>query len=291
MLKRFLPYSLAVLLISAVVLAGCGGGNAPTSTPTPADNDLINELLDQYQYGLKNKNPELVASLCAFPFIDFFSSGETHETADKMIDSYKTMFAYSIESIEILEISPRIIMIDGDNAIIDGYYHFKIISISQTTEEHTNPIELSVVKDNGTWKISAIKASYNIEKYKINSLLNQYQIAMKNMEVATLVSLCTFPFDDEGTSYNDANAMETAYQDRFSQIESISIYEIINRDIDIISNESSYGAIVHASIHLKEKFKIGSTLDYTYSCLIHLRNFNGLCNNGLWKIYSVVRMP
>jgi hypothetical protein len=110
-----------------------------------------------------------------------------------MIDSYKTMFAYSIESIENLEISPRIIMIDGDNAIIDGYYHFKIISISQTTKEHTNPIELSVVKDNGTWKISAIKASYNIEKYKINSLLNQYQIAMKNMEVATLVSLCTFP--------------------------------------------------------------------------------------------------
>ena len=28
MLKRFLPYSLAVLLISAVVLSGCGGGNS-----------------------------------------------------------------------------------------------------------------------------------------------------------------------------------------------------------------------------------------------------------------------
>lgn len=151
MLKRLLLYGLSMLILA---LAGCGGGNVPT--PTPTDNDLINDLLDQYQSEMKNKNAELLASLCVFPFNDIFSGGIIHNTAAEMIYWYQMVFT-SIKSVDICEITSRIVIVNGNNAIVDGYYHFKCTLISGGDPmEYLDPVEITAVKDNGTWKLSAI---------------------------------------------------------------------------------------------------------------------------------------
>jgi multidrug efflux pump subunit AcrA (membrane-fusion protein) len=53
MLKRFLPYSLAVLLILAVALAGCGGGKSSeyTLTVTVAGNGTVEPAGGRYPPG------------------------------------------------------------------------------------------------------------------------------------------------------------------------------------------------------------------------------------------------
>lgn len=83
-----------------------------------------------------------MASLCVFPFKDYFSGGETHDTAAAMISYYQIMFTHSIKSFDICEITPRIIVVNGNNATVDGYYHIIYTNISGNSAEYTNPIEI-----------------------------------------------------------------------------------------------------------------------------------------------------
>lgn len=273
MLKRFLPYSLAVLLISAVVLAGCGGGNAPT----PTDNDLINDLLDRYQTGVVNENIDLVASLCAYPF--YFLDGTTFNTAAELINSWQNMLATMVDDYEVCEFSSRIITITGKSATVDAYLHQVTKLKSGESQDNTLSVKITLIKIDESWKISRIEQCTDIEKYMIDDLLDQYQAAMKNMDADTLVSLCAFPYDDDGTSYADAAAMKAAYQTKFAQTESISVYEIINRVID------ENAGLAQASIHVKKKPSGGDWLEYTDEYHIGVQKVG-----GAWKVAGIMKI-
>jgi hypothetical protein len=113
----------------------------------------------------------------------------------------------------------------------------------------------------------------------INVLLDQYQAAMKNMDADTLVSLCAFPYDDDGTSYADAAAMKAAYQTKFAQTESISVYEIIKRVIDEKTGSAQ------ASIHVKKKPSGGDWLEYTKEYHIGVQKVG-----GAWKVAGIMKI-
>lgn len=273
MFKKSLFYSLAVILILALALSGCGGSSRSNNN----DINLINDLVDRYQSGMANKNAELVASLWTYPMtIEWFSFQV--EDAGKMIEELQKIFMV-IKSWDE-KFSNRIIKVNGDRATVDAYLHVVITYTSGSpTELKAYPVKIEISKVDGVWKLSKVLDGIDIEYYMINGLLDQYQTAMKNMDADTLVSLCKFPFVDNylSKSYSTPEEMKTAYQEHFAQT-TISIYEIINRVINI-----DKGNIwVNASVNIKKKPSGGYWTDYNYEYQINVEKVD-----GVWKVSGI----
>lgn len=278
MLRNFLSYSLAVILILALALSGCGGGGGGgKTTPTTSDSDLINELVDRYQSGMANKNAELVASLWTYPMTIEWLKFDVDD-AGEMIAELSKIFMVIKSWDEIY--SNRIIKVNGDRATVDAYLHAVITYTSGSPLDlKAYPVKIEISKIDGVWKLSKILNSIDIEYYMINGLLDQYQTAMKNMDVDTLVSLCRFPFTDNSVQYKDADEMKTAYQTKFAQTESFSVYEIKNR----VFKEGIVNMLT-ASIHIKKKPLGGDWLEYIEEYDIGAEKVG-----GVWKVLGMVR--
>ncbi len=278
MLKKLLPIGLMVILLFMLTVSGCG------QKSKPIDPALVDDLLNRFQSGMGNKNAELVASLCAY---ELNWAGQIFKNEVDLISTLESMFAM-IERYEVYEFSNRIINTKVDSATVDTYGRYVSVSKEGTTSsEIIQPVKIIVQKVDKSLKISRLEVSYDIEIYLINDLLNQYQKAMKNMDIDTLVTLCSFPFYDkdtnaaEGTYYDDSTTMQTAYQTKFAETESISAYEIKDRNIGVINPTTGS---VFASIRVKKKPLGGDWLDLTYQYTISVKKVN-----GVWKVSSISR--
>jgi len=271
MLKKLLHFIVAVILILALTLTGCGG----SSRSNNSDINLINELLDKFQSGMVNENFELVASLCAF---ELYWIMQTFKDPAEFLAMYE-----KVTAVDVCEFSNRVILVNGDSATVDAYYRLagkvKNEKGEEVPQDNTFSVKITVIKVNGTWKVSRIELSTDIEKHLINNLLDRYQTAMKNMDADTLVSLCRFPFTDNSVQYNDAAAMKTAYQTKFAQTESFSVYEIKNR----VFKEGVINMLT-ASIHIKKKPLGGDWLEY-----IEEYNIAAEKVDEVWKVFGMVR--
>lgn len=222
MLKRLSLFGLLVILILTLVLSGCGGAGVSLEAETAA----INSLLDRFQSGLATKNTELVVSLCTYPFT--WLTQTFNDSAD-MTNFLNTLFQGG-EEISAYEFTERVITVNRNNAAVYAYLQ------SETASEQPNiigAVKVTVIKREGTWKISGIENNLKIEEYKINDVLDQFETAMINMDVEALVSLCRFPFSDIDAIHSDEAAMKAAYESKFAQTEIFSTYKIYDREINL----------------------------------------------------------
>lgn len=208
-------------------------------------------LLNNYESAILAENAEWAASLCVFP-LTFFSS--TINDAATFINDLQSLFSsYDYNTYECYN---RIITIEGNNVTVLGFLR-TVTKISQTnTQDLTAPWKYTVIKDsNGDWKIKEMVINYDIFTPLAYQLLDEFETAMKNMNVDALINLCAFPFSDGGTVYNNANEMKAAYEEFFAQIESFETYKFNNRKYDMTDGG------VTCSLKIKKKFKDGGWLD------------------------------
>ncbi|NLZ43270.1 MAG: hypothetical protein GX894_00240 [Clostridia bacterium] len=249
--KRLSLFGLLAIFILALVLSGCGRSGLGGIKLSEEDIVLINTLLDNFESAMLAENAEWAASLCVFP-LTYDTS--TFNDAATFINNLQSVFSsYDYNTYECYN---RIITIEGKNVTVLGFLRI-VMKISQTdTQDLTAPWKYIVIKDgNGEWKIKEMVMSYDILTPLAYQLLDEFETAMKSMNVDALINLCAFPFYDGIIVYNNANEMKAAYEESFAQIETFETYKFNNRQYDI--NDGG----VTCSLKIKKKFKNGGWLE------------------------------
>ncbi len=100
----------------------------------------------------------------------------------------------------------------------------------------------------------------------INTLLDNIQTYIKSLDADKLVSVCTFPFNDNGTTYNDAATMKSKYETDFADIASYDAYNLTSRVVTISGTSATVSLTMDYKVTLKDSASHEETSPFVFSC-------------------------
>jgi hypothetical protein len=115
----------------------------------------------------------------------------------------------------------------------------------------------------------------------INTLLDTEETATISMDVDTMVSLRTYPFNSNGYVFNNAEALRDELESFFDELLRYNSFRITNRVITVNGNS----ATVNCTRYLRYTYKDGEVDEDTGSWVLNLKKIS-----GIWKFSSTIEM-
>jgi hypothetical protein len=237
--------SLAIALLSAaLLLSGC-----ITLFGSISERARINEVLDQFEAGMLEKDADKLAKLCRYPL--YFG--------DYDVIPYWEFAAVCFGSrllpggqVAGYEITNRHVLLKSSNsyADADGTAVLKTTDDSGEIVETEFRISLGLHKDGDTWKIYSLKNEHlDADVRQIYDLLNLYEEGIRTQDPEKLADLCTYPLYVNNYLFATREAAVQNFEKLYCfEIEEYQELWIKDRQIKVRGTEATVQATLAAEL-------------------------------------------